>query len=109
MLRELGKTGEGEFLPMQALTAIHLTHRIGAVIVLLVVGWVGLRAARTAGARPIGIALLTMLAVQWALGLSNIWFSLPLGVAVAHNGGGAVLLGLTVVLNFLAYRARYQV
>ncbi len=109
VIRELGKTGEGEFLPMQALTAIHLTHRIGAVIVLLVVGWVGLRAARTAGARPIGIALLTMLAVQWALGLSNIWFSLPLGVAVAHNGGGAVLLGLTVVLNFLAYRARYQV
>ncbi len=109
VIRELGKTGEGEFLPMQALTAIHLTHRIGAVIVLLVVGWVGLRAARTAGARPIGIALLAMLAVQWALGLSNIWFSLPLGVAVAHNGGGAVLLGLTVVLNFLAYRARYQV
>ena len=108
-MRELGRTGDGEFLPMQALTAIHLTHRIGAVVVLAVIGWVGLRAARTQGTRSIGIALLVMLLVQWGLGLSNIWFSLPLPVAVAHNGGGAALLGLTVVLNFVAVRARYQV
>jgi len=50
-----------------------------------------------------------VLALQWALGLSNVWFSLPLPVAVAHNGGAALLLGLVLVLNFQAFRARYQV
>lgn len=108
-VRELGRTGDGALLPMQALTAIHLSHRIGAVLVLLIVGWVGVRALRAPGARPLGMALLAMLALQWALGLSNIWFSLPLPVAVAHNGGAAVLLALTVVLNFVAFRARKQV
>jgi cytochrome c oxidase assembly protein subunit 15 len=108
-LRELGKTGEGEALPMQALTAIHLTHRLGAVAVLLVVGWTGWRAWRTEGVRGLGAALLAVLALQWALGLSNVWFSLPLPVAVAHNGGAALLLGLVLVLNFQAFGARYQV
>jgi cytochrome c oxidase assembly protein subunit 15 len=108
-LRELGKTGDGENLPMQALTAIHLAHRIGAVAVLLVVGWVGIRAARAAGVGALGAALLLVLALQWALGLSNVWFGLPLPVAVAHNGGAAVLLALVLVLNFRAARALRQV
>lgn len=108
-IRELGYTRDGAILPMPALTAIHLSHRIGAVIVLLVVGWVGWRAFRTPGAQRLGAAILAMLALQWALGLSNIWFSLPLPVAVAHNGGAAVLLGLTVVLNFHAFRVRRRV
>jgi cytochrome c oxidase assembly protein subunit 15 len=108
-VRELGRKGDGEFLPMQALTAIHLAHRIGAVAVLLAIGWLGIRALRTDGARSIGAAVLAMLVVQWALGLSNVWFSLPLPVAVAHNGGAVVLLGLMVVLNFAAFRARLQV
>lgn len=109
LLRELGRAGDGAALSMQALTAIHLSHRIGAVAVLLVVGWTGWRAARAPGARPLGLALLAALALQWGLGLSNVWFSLPLPVAVAHNGGAAVLLGLVLVLNFRATRAWGQV
>jgi cytochrome c oxidase assembly protein subunit 15 len=105
VIRELGRTGDGEFLPMQALTAIHLTHRIGAVMVALVVGWAGWRAWRSPGVRGLGVLLLGMLAIQWSLGLANVAFSLPLPVAVAHNGGAAVLLGLTVVLNFRAWQA----
>ena len=104
-LRELGMTGDGELLPVQALTAIHLSHRIGALVVLAVVGWAGWRAWRVPGEARLGLALLAMLALQWLLGLSNIWFSLPLPVAVAHNGGAAVLLGLLVVLHFRAVRA----
>ncbi len=108
-LRELGMTGDGELLPMEALTAIHLSHRIGALVVLAVVGWVGLRARRAPGEERLGLALLAMLALQWLLGLSNVWFSLPLPVAVAHNGGAAVLLGLLVVLHFRAVRAERMI
>ena len=106
--RELGRTGDGDLLPLPALTAIHLSHRIGAVLVLLGVGWAGWRALRTPGAESLGVAVLGMLGLQWALGLSNVWFSLPLPVAVAHNGGAAVLLALVLMLNFRAYRARRQ-
>lgn len=104
-LRELGMTGDGELLPAQALTAIHMSHRIGALVVLALVGWVGLRAWRAPGEERLGAALLAMLALQWLLGLSNVWFGLPLAVAVAHNGGAAVLLALLVVLHFRAVRA----
>lgn len=107
--RELGMTGDGQILPVEALTAIHLIHRIGAVVVLVVIGWLGWRVARTDGTGGLGLAILVALAVQWLLGLSNVYFSLPISVAVAHNGGAAVLLGLLVVLNFRAHRARLQI
>jgi cytochrome c oxidase assembly protein subunit 15 len=108
-VRELGRTGDGEFLPMQALTAIHLTHRIGAIVVALAVGWAGWRTWRGSGMRGLGLLLLAMLAVQWSLGLANVAFSLPLAVAVGHNGGAAVLLGLIVVLNFRAWQAARRI
>ena len=75
----------------------------------LIVGWTAWRTLRTPGIGVLGLALLAMLTVQWGLGLSNVWFSLPLPVAVAHNGGAAVLLGLTLVLNFRARQARFRV
>ena len=103
--RELGYTGDGQLLPLAALTAIHWTHRLGAVVVLLVAGLAGWRALAT-DERPLGLAILAALAAQWALGLSNVLFGLPLPVAVAHNGGAALLLGLLVVMNFRAARAR---
>jgi cytochrome c oxidase assembly protein subunit 15 len=107
--RELGKTGDGENLPMQALTAIHLMHRIGAVVVAIYVGWLGWRTWRTDGVQALGAALLVVLVLQWLLGLSNVWFSLPIAVAVMHNGGAALLLALTVALLFRARQARLQV
>jgi len=108
-VRELGRTADGDMLPLEALTGIHMIHRLGALAVLAVVGWVGVRTVRSIGERALGVAILAMLALQWALGLANVWLSLPLPVAVAHNGGAAVLLGLLVVLNFSAFRARLQI
>ena len=108
-VRELGMTGDGEILPLEALTAIHLAHRLGALVVLAAVGWLGVRALRAPGERGLGAAILSVLALQWALGLANVWADLPLAVAVAHNGGAALLLGLLVVLNFRAFRARFRI
>jgi cytochrome c oxidase assembly protein subunit 15 len=107
--RELGKTGDGEPLSMQALTAIHLMHRIGAVVVLVVLGWLGLRVAQTEGLGRLGFALLAALLLQVLLGLSNVVWDLPLSLAVAHNGGAVLLLAAVVVLNFRAHRARLQI
>lgn len=105
-VRELGRTGDGELLSHEALTAIHMMHRLGAIVVLLFVGWLAWRVRGTDGLRGLGGALLAVLAVQLLLGLSNVYFSLPLWVAVAHNGGAALLLGLLVALLFRARQAR---
>jgi heme a synthase len=43
---------------------------------------------------------LLMIAVQFAIGVSTVFLQLPLALAVAHNGGAALLLLLLVALNY---------
>jgi heme a synthase len=104
--RELGRTTTGAIINSSALVAIHLVHRIGAVIVFLYLGWLSGKVA-TAGERSLGRLLGAALIVQVLLGLSNIWFKLPLWVSVFHNGGAAVLLAVLVVINYrISHAAR---
>jgi cytochrome c oxidase assembly protein subunit 15 len=92
LLRELGATASGDTLPFGALTAIHLAHRAGALLVLLVVGTYGL--SLLPSDRAAGRMVLGALGLQLALGVSNVLFSLPLPVAVLHNLGAAVLVAV---------------
>lgn len=104
VVRELGKTADGQNLSFAALTAIHVLHRIGAVIVLLVVGALSIRLIKQPVWRYWGWSLLAALTVQILLGISNVVFGLPLPVAVAHNGGAAVLLMLCIGLNYFLWQ-----
>lgn len=102
--RGLGQNYEFGVLEHPARTAIHLTHRIGAVVVasyltLLVLYLLAARLRE--GSRPIALTVLFLLAVQVSLGISNVVFGLPLSVAVAHNGVAAMLL-LSMILLTLA-------
>lgn len=100
--RGLGIDYEGGVLPNEARVAIHVSHRLGAIVTLLYLGWLGLRVVRSAPSstlRTLGIVLLIALFTQISLGIANIVMSLPLPVAVAHNGVGAVLLLCVVTLN----------
>jgi cytochrome c oxidase assembly protein subunit 15 len=102
VLRELGRTDTGELLPQAALTAIHWSHRMFALVVAGVVAWAALRAFKVS--RPLGISIAVLLAVQFLLGVANVAFNLPLALAAAHNAGAAALLVSLVVLNFSAFR-----
>jgi cytochrome c oxidase assembly protein subunit 15 len=84
-------------------------HRIGALLVVGWLGWLATRLWRIEGARSLGRALGLMIALQFCLGLSNVWFSLPISIAVAHTAGAAILLALMVVLNFRVARSIDQV
>jgi cytochrome c oxidase assembly protein subunit 15 len=44
--------------------------------------------------------------VQFLTGLSNVVLQWPLALAVAHNGGAAVLVALLVTFNFRLARAQ---
>jgi cytochrome c oxidase assembly protein subunit 15 len=59
-----------------------------------------LRLLRAPGYAGMGLMIGGLLALQVSLGISNVLFSLPLAVAVAHNTGAALLLSSLVVLNY---------
>lgn len=99
MIRELGQTADGQQLSLAALTAIHWTHRLGALITFLYLGWLAHKVMRARGLGHLGGVMMLLLVLQVSLGISNVLFSLPLPVAVAHNGVAALLLISLVVLN----------
>ncbi len=98
--RALGRTGDGGFITQDALVAIHWTHRTFAFIVFFYVGALALRLRTDPELRRLATGLLAVLVIQVASGLANVLLSWPLPVAVAHNGGAAILLLLLCMLNF---------
>jgi cytochrome c oxidase assembly protein subunit 15 len=100
--RDLGMTAGGEYLPFAALTAIHWTHRTFAFVVFAFVGWLAHKALKTKGLQKTGRWLLIILATQFLTGLATIVLDWPLALAVAHNGGAALLVLLLVMLNYKA-------
>lgn len=89
--RGIGVDYEGGVLDASARTAIQMTHRIGALVVLAVLGWLAARLWRV-GLRPLALLLGGVLLAQVGLGIANVHYGLPLAVAVAHNGVAALLL-----------------
>lgn len=104
LVRELGMTAAGTHLSYDAITAIHWTHRVGALVTLLFVGGFALVLLRSRGFTQYGAALLAVLLAQVGLGIANVVAGLPLAVAAAHNAGAAILLLTTVVINFALHR-----
>ncbi|WP_373973974.1 COX15/CtaA family protein [Chitinibacter sp. SCUT-21] len=92
--RELGLSANGVALNIEHLAAIHYLHRIGAMLVLAVVGALAwcLRHRLPLFACTLAAALL----LQIALGISNVLLSLPLPLALAHHAGAAFLLSCLV-------------
>ena len=97
MWRGVGIDYEGGVLDNPARVAIHFTHRLGAIMTILVLGALGWLMSRRSELRADGVGLLTTLLLQVALGVSIVIYGAPLAVAVAHNGVGALLL--IMVLN----------
>ena len=104
LIRELGRTSDGTHLAYSALTAIHWTHRVGALVTFLYVGALALGLLRVRGMAAYGTMLGAVLLVQLGLGIANVLAGLPLPVAVAHNAGAALLLVTMVMINFAVSR-----
>ncbi len=99
LTQHIGPNYLGGQLDSDARTAIHLSHRMGALLVtgvLLLLSW----KLHRHGLGKLARLVLLALAVQIGLGISNVLFHLPLPVAVAHNAGGAMLLLCMVLVNY---------
>ncbi len=55
--------------------------------------------------KTLAIAMLALLIGQICLGIANVVFTLPLAVATAHNGTGALLLLGVITVNYRSFRA----
>lgn len=93
-----------------ARTTIHMTHRSGALLTLLVLG--SFLLALLSGSPPpllkIAVkAALALLVVQILLGILNVVLSLPLSIATAHTTVAAMLLlSLITMVRMLEFRAQ---
>ena len=99
LTQHIGPNYLGGKLDSEARTAIHLTHRVGAMLVavsLLSLAW----QLKKVGLKGMAILLAAAVAVQIGLGISNVLFHLPLATAVAHNAGGAALMLSVVMINY---------
>jgi cytochrome c oxidase assembly protein subunit 15 len=88
---------------------IHVMHRFGAIVTTVYLAWLILMVYFKAetntfktSALLVGLALVS----QVILGISNIWFSLPLSIAVGHNIVAACLM---LTLISLTYRLRRKI
>ena len=96
--RGIGVDYEGGILDGAARIAIHMSHRMMAVVVFAYLLWLAVRLMRSPGLRGFGVLLAVLLLAQVSLGIANVELALPLKVAVLHNAGAALLLFTLVTL-----------
>ncbi len=107
MWRGLGVDYEHGVLDGEANTAIHMTHRMGAVVASTVLVWLAISAWRGSPDRRVHTAAGLMslaLAAQLTIGILIVVLGLPLSLAAAHNGMAALLLLALVNLNITLRR-----
>lgn len=100
--QSVGPNYLGGQLESDARVAIQFVHRLGALVVLGVVGALAWRMHRRR--LPLAVPVAVVLGVQLALGILNVVLVLPLWTATAHNAGGALLLLALVTVNYRAFR-----
>jgi len=100
--RDVGVDYEGGILDMQARVAIHMAHRLGALVTFFVLGFLAIRLSSRRATRRDGLMLGALLIAQVTLGIQNVLLQLPLFNAVAHNAIGALLMAMML---WLAYRS----
>jgi len=108
IFQHIGPNYLGGQMDNQARTAIHFSHRIGAIVTTLVLLLlsINLFIIKDKAVRYMAATVCAILSLQIVLGLSNVFFALPLPVAVAHNAIGAMLLMALVALNHRIFTAQ---
>lgn len=103
LYKKIGPDYEFGVKDAPARMAIQMMHRLGALVVTVYFAWLIFKLTRNRELMPLGLSLLVLLAIQIALGIINVTYSLPLVVATMHNGVAALLL---VNMVMLIYKTR---
>ncbi|MGI9292354.1 MAG: COX15/CtaA family protein [Pseudomonadales bacterium] len=102
--QQIGPNYLGGQLDNEARVAIHMAHRLGALVttgLLLALCVKLLRDFRFQPLRKLAFTVLLVLSCQLGLGVANVLLHFPVAVAVAHNVTGALLLLSVFTLVYL--------
>ena len=100
---DIGIDYEGGILGNSARAAIHLTHRLGAVLTFLILSLLAIKAVACREEKALGkggAILSLLLFFQIGLGIANVILRMPVAIAVAHNGFAALLLLAIAYIRF---------
>ena len=100
-LQQIGPDYLGGQLDVESRVAIHFIHRLGAIavsVVFLLLTWRFYKE----NFRVASFGFAALIGFQLALGISNIYFQVPLYVAIAHNLGALFLL---MYLSFIRLKS----
>jgi cytochrome c oxidase assembly protein subunit 15 len=98
LMRHLGSDGEGGWLGVPALTAIHVVHRLLALALSAAVLGLAYLLWRQ-GSRRWAVLWLGLLTWQVLSGISNVVLGWPLLAALMHSGGAAALVLVWTILG----------
>lgn len=87
-----------DFMSYSARTTIHMMHRLGALLNVIVLSTLIIKQWRIN--RSCVALILLLLIIQISLGIANVRMMLPLPVAVMHNGFAALLLLSLITLYY---------
>lgn len=92
--RGLGVNYEGGVLSIPARVAIHLTHRMGAIVAAFTLTLAAVTAIRRKASTYViaAYAVLAALLLQVTIGITMVLRGFPLSLATAHTAGAALLL-----------------
>ena len=93
--RKLDVDYTGGILSNAARTAIHVTHRLGAVVagsILIIVGGSVAYLSASRRLRVAGTLVIAAVLLQISIGVSMVYWGMPLSFAVLHNAGAALLV-----------------
>lgn len=95
-------------LEYPARLTIHVMHRFGAIAATLTVLMIVYQLWKFGQVphQKLSVIVAIVLFAQISLGISNVWFHLPISVAVLHNLVAAMLLISMVVTNFVVWQRK---
>jgi cytochrome c oxidase assembly protein subunit 15 len=102
LFQSVGPNYLGGMLESDARVAIQIAHRLGALVVLAVVGSLAWRLI--VNGCELGAWLAGILVAQLTLGVLNVVLALPLAIATLHNAVGALLTIAIVTVVHHAWR-----
>ncbi|MDX1837536.1 heme A synthase [Legionella taurinensis] len=103
----VGANYQGGVLDNEVRVTIQTLHRLWALVTAAyVIGLSVMMLARVPykTLRLLAIAALVLVAAQFTLGVLNVLYLLPLGVAVLHNGVAALLMATVFMMFYLTMR-----
>lgn len=103
--RPLGLRADGSTLSLPALTAIHVVHRLLALVTASYLVWLAWRLRGQLALRLPLRGMVALLVLQVVTGLSNVVLDWPLLAAMLHTGGAG---GLVAVLVWMLAQVRVQ-